>query len=171
MSGMTRPSPWALATLSAAGLGLLTLAGCSRPFVSPLAEPPYRDRTPASYDATWRALIRALQRENVPLRAVAKDSGVIASDDFVSPIGLYADCGRLGDQRIEGEALVAFTVFVQPNSGNGTNIQINAKMRTEAYRRGSSGKLKSQPVYQCVSTGRFEANLGDSVRRLVEAGE
>jgi hypothetical protein len=159
MSGMTRPSPWALATLSAAGLGLLTLAGCSRPFVSPLAEPPYRDRTPASYDATWRALIRALQRENVPLRAVAKDSGVIASDD------------RLGDQRIEGEALVAFTVFVQPNSGNGTNIQINAKMRTEAYRRGSSGKLKSQPVYQCVSTGRFEANLGDSVRRLVEAGE
>jgi hypothetical protein len=168
---MTRPSHSALARLSAAGLGLLALAGCSRPFVSPLAEPPYRARTPASYDATWKALITALQNENVPLRAVARDSGVIASDDFASPIGVYADCGRLGDIRIEGEALVAFTVFVQPNSGNATDIQINAKMRTQAYRRGSSGKLQSEPVYQCVSTGRFEANLGDSVRRLVEARE
>ena len=41
-------------------------------------------------------------------------------------------------------------------------------MRTQAYRRGSSGKLKSDQVYQCVSTGRFEANLGDTVRRLVK---
>src|SRR5262245_57384658 len=168
---MARPSPSALARVSAASLGLLALAGCSRPFVSPLAEPPYRDRTPASYDATWRALIRALQKENVPLRAVAKDSGVIASDDFASPIGVYADCGRLGDIRIEGEALVAFTVFVQPDGAGGTDIQINAKMRTQAFRRGSSGRLKSDPVYQCVSTGRFEANLGDTVRSLVGSKE
>jgi hypothetical protein len=153
--------------LSLAGLGLLALAGCSRPFVLPLPEPPYRDRATASYDTTWKALIRALAMENVPLRAIAKDSGVIASDDFVSPIGVYADCGRLGDVAIEGEALVAFTVFVQPN-GNGTDIQVNTKMRTQAYRRGSSGKLKSDRVFQCVSTGRFEANLADTVRRLVK---
>ncbi len=151
-----------------AALGLMALAGCSGPFISPLAEPPYRDRAPARYDATWKALVRAFQMENVPLRAVAKDSGVIASDDFVSPIGVYADCGRLGDVPIEGEALVAFTVFVQPDSGSGTDIQVNAKMRTQAYRRGSSGKLKSDRVFQCVSTGRFEANLGDTVRRLVK---
>jgi hypothetical protein len=136
--------------------------------VSPLAEPPYRNRAPAGYDATWRALVRAFQAENVPLRTVAKDSGVIASDDFVSPIGVYADCGRLGEVAIEGEALVAFTVFVQPTADNATDIQINAKMRTQAYRRGSSGRLRSDEIYQCVSTGRFEANLGDTVRRLVK---
>jgi hypothetical protein len=157
-----------LARLSVAGLGVLALAACSRPFISPLAEPPYRDRAPASYDATWRALIRALAVENVPLRAVAKDSGVIASDDFVSPIGVYADCGRLGDVLIEGEALVSFTVFVRANSADATDIQVNAKMRTQAFRRGSSGKLKSDPTYQCVSTGRWEANLVDTVRRLVK---
>jgi len=168
MAAMARPGKRSLVRMSAASLGLLALGACSRPFVSPLAEPPYRDRAPAGYDATWRALIRSLQYENVPLRAVAKDSGVIASDDFVSPIGVYADCGRLGDTTIEGEALVAFTVFVQPDGDKGTDIQINAKMRTQAYRRGSSGRLKSDQVYQCVSTGRFEANLGDSVRRLVK---
>ena len=105
--------------------------------------------------------------ENVPLRTVAKDSGVISSDDFVSPIGVYADCGRLGDVSIEGEALVGFTLFVQPNR-NVTEIQINPKMQTHAYRRGGSGSLKTDRVFQCVSTGRWEANLLDSVRRLVK---
>jgi len=148
--------------------GLLALAGCSRPFVSPIAVPPYRDQAPAPYDVTWKALIRALAMENVPLRTVAKDSGVIASDDFVSPIGVYADCGRLGDVLLEGEALVAFTVFAQAGRNGGTDFQINTKMRTQGFRRGSSGKLKADPVYQCVSTGRWEANLADLVRRLVK---
>ena len=46
--------------------------------------------------------------------------------------------------------------------------QVNAKMRTQAYRRGSSGNLKPDPVRPCVSTGRWEANLADAVRRLVK---
>jgi hypothetical protein len=165
---MTRQGRSPFGVLVAAGALLSSLGGCSRPFVSPLAVPPYRDEAPADYDVTWKALIRALAIENVPLRTVAKDSGVIASDDFVSPIGVYADCGRLGDVMLEGEALVAFTVFAQPGKNGGTDFQINAKMRTQAFRRGSSGKLKPSPVYQCVSTGRWEANLGDMVRRLVK---
>ena len=133
-----------------------------------MALPPFRDQAPTPYDSTCKALIRALAMENVPLRAVAKDSGVIASDDFVSPIGVYADCGRLGDAVLEGEAVVAFTVFVQDGRNGGTELQVNSNMRTQGYRRGSSGKLKAQPVYQCVSTGRWEANLADTVRRLVK---
>src|SRR6266568_119304 len=154
---MTRaPGGRGFVLLAGVGIGLLALGGCSRPFVSPLGVPPYRDHTP-------KALIRALAMENVPLRAVAKDSGVIASDDFVSPIGVYADCGRLGDVILEGDALVAFTVFIQPGRNGGTEFQVNAKMRTQAYRRGSSGNLKPDPVRPCVSTGRWEANLADAV--------
>jgi hypothetical protein len=41
-------------------------------------------------------------------------------------------------------------------------------MRTQAHRKGSSGKLKPTPVYACASTGRFEANLIDAVRELVK---
>jgi hypothetical protein len=107
-----------------------------------------------------------MARENVPLRAIARDSGVIASDEFITPIGLYADCGRIGDDALEGEALVSFTVFAQPNGGH-TSVQVNAKMRTHAQRKGSSGKLKPTPVYSCASTARFEANLIDTVRELV----
>ena len=156
----SRPGLAGLATLS------LLLAGCAGPYISPLAPPPHREEIEAKYDVAWVALVRALAKENVPLRAIARDSGVIASDDFVAPIGVYADCGRIGDDLIEGEALVAFTLFAEPN-GARTRVQVNAKMRTHMQRKGSSGRLRPVPVYQCASTGRFEANLLDAVRELV----
>lgn len=145
---------------------LLTLCGCSRLFVSPLSPPTFRAEVSATYEDTWTALIRALAQQNVPLRAIARDSGVVASDEFVSPINLYADCGQVSGDQLEGEALVSFTIFAEPN-GASTLIQVNSKMRTQAHRRGISGKLRPSPVYQCASTGRFEANLVDTVRELV----
>ena len=141
----------------------LSLVGCARPHISPLAPPPYRAEVTTSYDVTWTALVRALARQNLPLRAIARDSGVIATDDVVTPIGVYSDCGRIGDEPLEGEALVTFTVFAEPN-GAGTRLQINSNMRTQAHRKDSSGKLRTEPVYACASTGRFEANLVDAVR-------
>jgi hypothetical protein len=147
---------------------MIALAGCSRSVVSAIAPPPYRDEAPAGYDTTWRALVRALAGENVPLRVVAKDSGVISTDDFISPIGVYADCGRIGEVQIEGEAIGSFTLFVQPGREGATRIQVNAKMRTHAYRRGGSGRLRTDRAFQCVSTGRWEANLLDSVRQLAK---
>jgi hypothetical protein len=145
----------------------LSLLGCARPHISPLAPPPYRAEVAAAYDRTWAALVRAVAKQNLPLRAIARDSGVIASDDVVTPIGLYADCGRLGEERLEGEALVAFTVFAEAEGG-GTRVQVNSNMRTQAHRKGTSGQLKPTPVYACASTGRFEANLIDAVRALVK---
>jgi hypothetical protein len=152
---------------AAAVVVALVAVGCSRAIVSPIPPPPYRDEVSAPYEGTWRALIRALARENVPLRTVAKDSGVLSSDDIVSPIGVYADCGSLGAVPLQGEALVSFTIFVQPNGGDATAVQVNAKMRTQAHRRGDSGKLRHEPVYLCASTGRWEANLLDAIRRQV----
>lgn len=150
-------------------VGLLALAGCSRLYISPLTPPPFRSEVPAPYNVTWAAIVRALSRQNVPLRAIARDSGVIASDEFVSPINLYADCGQLSGDQLEGEAIVSFTLFVEPD-GQTTRIQMNSKMRTQGYRRGKSGKLRPAPVYQCASTGRFEANLIDAVRDFAKEG-
>lgn len=151
---------------AAAGLLALAVTGCAGRHVSPLAPPPYRAEIDSPYDVTWRGLVKALAIQNVPLRAVARDSGVIASDEIVAPIGLYADCGRIGDDRLEGEAIVSYTLFATPN-GSTTNVQVNSKARTHAHRTGDSGKLRPTPVYPCASTGRFELNLLDAVRELV----
>lgn len=145
----------------------LVLGACAGRHVSPLPPPPYRTEIDAPYEATWTAIVRALARQNVPLRAIARDSGVIASDEFVSPIGVYADCGTLGGQSLEGEALVSYTLFATPFQGS-TRVQINSKMRTLTYRKGDSGRSRSEPVYACASTTRFEANLTDLLRDLVK---
>ncbi len=150
--------------LPGVALGALLAGGCAA-YISPLQPPPYRDQIAAPYDVTWGALIRALAFDNVPLRAIAKDSGVIASDDIVSPIGVYADCGSMGDKPLEGETIVSFTVFARPN-GQTTDLQINSKMRT--FRLGKPGKLRPNPNYECVSTTRWEPNLVDTVRRIVK---
>lgn len=145
----------------------LVVAGCARPHIAPISPPPYRAVVAAPYDVTWRALIRALARQNLPLRAVARDSGVIATDDFATPINLYADCGQVKGDQLEGEALASFTVFVEAAT-DATRVQVNSKMRTQAHRRGGSGKLRTDPVYACASTDKFEANLLDAVRDLVK---
>lgn len=126
----------------------------------------YTERIDAPYDLVWRTLVQVLARENVQIRAIARDSGVIASEAVPTTIGLYADCGRFGDRRVEGEAQVAFTLFVQALGPEQTSVQVNTRMRAEAYSRGQ-GAVKPRPPLDCTSTGRWEANLLDGVRALL----
>jgi hypothetical protein len=146
--------------------GLLALVGCSRAYVAPVPPSAYTERIEAPYDAVWRALVRALARENVQIRTIARDSGVIASEAVPTTIGLYADCGRFGDERVQGDAQVAFTIFVEAVSSTQTAVQVNTRMRTDTYTRGS-GTPKPRPGLPCASTGRWEANLLDTVRALL----
>jgi hypothetical protein len=150
----------------AGATGLLALAGCSRAYVAPVLPSAYTEQIEASYDAVWRALVRALARENVQIRAIARDSGVIASEAVPTTIGLYADCGRFGDERVQGDAQVAFTIFVEAVSSAQTAVQVNTRMRTDTYTRGS-GSPKPRSGLPCASTGRWEANLLDTVRALL----
>ncbi len=134
--------------------------------MAPILPGPYTEQIEAPYDAVWRALVRALARENVQVRAIARDSGVIASEAVPTTIGLYADCGRFGEERVEGDAQVAFTIYVEAASPTRTAVQVNTRMRTEAYARGSRAPKPRAPL-PCASTGRWEANLLDAVRMLL----
>jgi len=147
-------------------LVLLGIGACSKPYVAPLLPGPYRGEIDAPYEAVWRALVRALAQENVQIRAIARDSGVIASEAVPTTIGLYADCGRFGDDVLEGDAQVAYTIFVQEVSPMRTAVQVNTRMRTDNYARGS-GTPRRRDSLACASTGRWEANLLDTVRSLL----
>ncbi len=103
-------------------LGLLLLAACGHPYVSPILPGPYRETFDAPTNTVWQAMIRVFARENFPLKAIARDSGVLASDDLPTTIGLYADCGSFGGSRVEGQALVNFTIFVQAVDSSHTQV-------------------------------------------------
>jgi hypothetical protein len=108
----------------------------------------------------------------LPLRVVAKDSGVIAyPDDFVSPIGVYADCGAgSADAVLEGRSADrVHGWFVQAGEERrhrapGQREDANA----DNYPPAAARDRHHRAVYQCVSTGRWEANLRDTVRNLVK---
>jgi hypothetical protein len=89
---------------------------------------------------------------------------VISTDDFISPIGVYADCGRIGSAA-GGRATGSFTLFVQPGP-EGPPDQVNTKMNTHAYRRGGSGKLKTDRVFGASppGAGRQPARFGPPAR-------
>jgi hypothetical protein len=134
--------------------------------VAPILPWPYREELDVPYDAVWRALVRLLARDNVQVRAIARDSGVIASEAVSTTIGLYADCGRFGDTRVEGDAQVAYTVFVEALTPTRTSVQVNTRMRTEVYAR-RNGTPRPRPPLTCASTGRWEANLFDALRAML----
>jgi hypothetical protein len=152
--------------LSLLAFVLLGLGACIKPYVAPVLPSPYREQIEAPYEAVWRALVRALALENVQIGAIARDSGVIGSEAVPTTIGLYANCGRFGDSQVEGDAQVAYTIFVQAVSETRTSVQVNTRMRSEHYARGS-GKARPRPPLACASTGRWEANLLDTVRALL----
>ena len=142
-------------------------AACGHPYVSPILPGPYRETFSAPVDTVWRGMIRVFARENIPLKAIARDSGILASDDLPTTIGLYADCGNFGGSHVEGRALVSFTIFVHAVDASNTQVQINTKMRTELYGWSalfSGGVKPRQPSLVCSSTGRWEANLMDAIR-------
>lgn len=143
----------------------IALAACGRPYIAPILPGPHRERIEADYDAVWTALVRSLAYQNVPVKAIARDSGVIASDPFPTIIGLYADCGRYGDRPVDGQVQATFTIFVQPDGPSATTVQVNTNMRSEHY--GPRGKARPRPPIPCASTGRWEANLLDTVRQFL----
>lgn len=147
-------------------MALLPLSGCGRPYVSPILPGPHRETFDAPMNTVWQAMIRVFAKENIPLKAIARDSGVLASDDLPTTIGLYADCGNFGGSRVEGQALVNFTIFVQSVDGSHTQVQINTKMRTELYGWSAlfGGGVRPRTPLSCSSTGRWEANLMDAIR-------
>lgn len=147
-------------------LGLLLLAACGHPYVSPILPGPYRQTFDAPTDTVWQAMIRVFARENIPVKAIARDSGVLASEDLPTTIGLFADCGSFGGSRVEGQALVNFTIFVQAVGSSHSQVQINTKMRTELYGWSAlfGGGVKPRTPLSCSSTGRWEANLMDAIR-------
>jgi hypothetical protein len=142
------------------------MVACNAPYVAPLLPGFYVETLDAPYDAVWTALIRVLAQENVQIQAIARDSGIIASEAVPTTIGLYADCGRFGDTRVEGDARVAYTVFVRAVSPTQTSVQVNTRMQTETYSR-RGGRPRARPTLNCASTGRWEANLIDTVRAVL----
>ena len=154
MMRMTRPSRRHVAALARPWRLVVALGGCSRPVVSPIAPPPYRDEVGRGLR---RDLARARPGARRRERAAARGGQGLrrASRPTTSsrPIGVYADCGA--DRRRCGSRarrmVLVHAVRAARTARGYPDVQVNTKMRTHAYRRGGSGKLKTDPRVSSAS--------------------
>jgi hypothetical protein len=83
-------------------LALVAVVGCiptgyAPPTVVPVERPP--QPVAASFDRTWNAAVELFARENIPIEAPDRASGVLTSRDVIYTTGAkdtvaaYADCG------------------------------------------------------------------------------
>lgn len=132
-------------------------AGCSTPPGPPPA-PMVALEVMAPFDRTWNAVIDIFALQQIPIATLEKASGLIVANPlYVSRqngIG-WADCGsRMGEAIPATRA--TFNVVVRA-VGTASSVRVTASWATigaESY---------------CVTTGEWEKNFQNSVKRSAEA--
>lgn len=145
-----------------AALGAIALSGCTS--VAPKHYDVTNSRVyDASYDQVWSSLVALLAKANVPLKQIAKDSGVIYVDALKFDDG-QADCGSPGMLKPIAR-FGTINILVQP-VGNQQRVTVNTSFTETRF---NSFDYSSSQV-SCSSKGQLEAALLDAVGRNARAG-
>lgn len=130
------------------------LAGCATP---PKHYSVETSRTyNASYEHVWSRLIVFLAQRNIPLKAIAKDSGVIYAESLRFDEG-QADCGGAGMLKPIAR-LALLNVLVQPANGQQL-VSVNINFTETRY---NSFDYSSHPV-ECRSKGVVEKEILNAI--------
>lgn len=137
---------------SAAVLAAALLAGCVTP-----PKPTAFDNSVTisrSKDAVWESLIGYFTANNIQVKTIEKDSGVIYAERmaFDTGIGDLADCGKSAFE-VDVGSTVGLNVFARSISASVTEVTVNAQFQVA---RMFDGQTRSYP---CLSKGRLEAEI------------
>lgn len=135
------------------GIALLTLWGCATP---PVATQFDNTRVYAkSKDEVWTNLVAFFATQNIQIKTIEKDSGVIYAERAAFDQNL-ADCGV--DYLYQDIAKIAsFNVLVIPRSGK---IGVTVTSDFKVSRLGPYNATKISP---CESTGMLERQILNSI--------
>lgn len=118
---------------------------------------------PASYDATWNALIDLFAERNWAIQNLDRSSGLITTD-WMTIDEKYADCGGSGLATVQGTG-VRFNVRVKNDDSRSSDVSVNATFRQTRSFDGRTG------VVDCVSNGTVEAFVHRAVDARALSGE
>jgi len=120
----------------------------------------------AQFDDVWVAVIDSFSEMNLPIANMEKDSGLITTDWIGYPLGkkgkVYCDCGGLGIW-IELEREGRFNVFVKKITESSSELKVNCLYR-QTIQPATAGAGDSIKVRTCVSTGKLEADMFETVK-------
>lgn len=108
-----------------------------------------------SFDAAWDKTVSYFAENNIPIRTLEKDSGLIVAETASLPgaqLQQLADCGTAGRGQ---PGTASYNVFVRDLQTQGVTVQINATF-TQVYRDIWTGQNAQS---QCFSKGVLENAL------------
>lgn len=144
-----------------AAMGVIVLSGCTS--VAPKHYDVTNSRVyDASYDQVWSSLVALLAKGNVPLKQIAKDSGVIYVDALKFD-QRQADCGSPGMLKPIAR-FGTVNILVQP-VGHQQLVTVNTSFTETRY----NGFDYSSSQVKCNSKGQFEVALLDAIGRSARA--
>lgn len=132
---------------------LLGLAGCA---TAPV--PTDFDNTRVyskSKDEVWTSLVAFFATNNIQIKTIEKDSGVIYAERS-SFDKVMADCG-LDYLYVDVTNVASFNVLVIPR-GAQTSVTV-----TSEFKAGRLGPYNATKVTQCLSTGYLEQQILDAI--------
>jgi len=113
-----------------------------------------------SYDATWQRATEWFANNNVPIKNIVKDSGLIATDYRLGADSSFIDCGKVGTYEAFGDKNVTVNFIAKEKSTNATDVRLNVfgtGRVTQSDLYGNS--TGSGRTIDCLSTGKLETKL------------
>lgn len=114
----------------------------------------------SSKDEVWRKIIQFFSENNIQVRTIEKDSGIVyAEATRISPgeLSSYADCGSFPFEVVVS-GTVRLNIFAD-ESEEGTKVSVNTDFKSERSNIGDG----SRSVGVCNSMGTLEKTILDYI--------
>lgn len=148
----------------------LLLAGCAAPSINaPSANnTDYTSAYSHSFDDVWEQTVDWFAINNIPIKNIEKDSGIIGSEYSLGSNYSQVDCGTLdpgGMHILLDETVTAnINVLVRPFAG-GASVKPNVFGNASFLLRDAwDGMPRTMRADRCVSTGELEKDLQNYLR-------
>ncbi|MBB3140219.1 hypothetical protein ACGTN6_00955 [Halomonas sp. THAF12] len=149
----------------------LTLAGCAGPSVMPpnTSTGNQTEAYSADFDSVWEGAVDWFAVNNIPIKNIEKDSGIIGSEYTLGANYSQIDCGTVNPGAMHillNQNVVAnINVLVRETSA-GTTVQPNVFGHGTAMLRDNWNGMPVQlRLDNCVSTGELERSLHQYLSR------
>ena len=117
-----------------------------------------------SYDQAWEKATEWFANGNVPIKNIAKDSGLIATDYKLRASSRDIDCGTLGQMDAFQNKRANMNIFIKEVSPTSVSVSINVFGNAIVTTMAGSAYATSKDV-ECVSTGSLEKSILDAVKQ------
>ncbi|PHS76568.1 MAG: hypothetical protein COB56_06205 [Robiginitomaculum sp.] len=142
----------------AATLTIVLLSACAT-YTPPAEKDIITSRTmDVSYDIAWAKATEWFANSNVPIKNIAKDSGLIATEYRLRANSDQIDCGEATGMVVITNKTANMNIFIKEKSPLSVSVSINVFGNAEAITMQGSA-YETRKRIECISSGVLEREI------------